>query len=226
MSKLRYKEIEKNLSEKHGEIAFQVTLGVRKLGLNKYEFQQIREKIYLEAETLVENQMPSNNAFQKKLEQLSNRLTSKALKKTKFEVLFNIVFVVFAIMSICFPILYGMNFGSNLETGKFYSVGVYFYIRLDSIFSILLCFFAGVIIALLFQAMDKGKKIKVITIASITCLSILFIVQAISNSFPGKVLKLNFIIFELMFLLLGTSGYFLENYLAKKFYTQKHLKSN
>ena len=47
MNKLRYKEIEKNLSEKHGEIAFQVTLGVRKLGLNKYEFQQIREKIYL-----------------------------------------------------------------------------------------------------------------------------------------------------------------------------------
>ena len=225
MNKLRYKEIEKNLSEKHGEIAFQVTLGVRKLGLNKYEFQQIREKIYLEAETLVENQMPSNNAFQKKLEQLSNKLTSKALKKSKIEVALNIIFVVFAIMSVCFPILYGMNFGSNLETGKFYSIGLDFYVRLDSIFSILLCFFAGVIIALLFQAMDKSKKVKVVAIASICCLSTLFIIQAISSSFPGKILKFNFILFELIFLALGAAGYFIENYLAKKFFDKKHLNN-
>lgn len=221
MKKLRYKEIEKDLPREHAEIAFNVVGFVRKKGLNRQEFIHIRERIYEEAETLFENQVPSGESFKKRLEQLSIKLCSKALNKSPLEFISNICFVSFAILSVIFPIVYGISFGRTLENG-IYSKGIYFYMNLYNLFMGYLYLCIGVIFSLAIQPIEKVKKLKIVGIAFLICFALGILVYSIAGSFPDFMFKFNFIIFEILFLGLSIGCYFLEEYLSKKSYKAKH----
>lgn len=221
MSKLRYKEIEKMLPKEHDEIVFNIVGFVRKKGLNRQEFVYIREKIYEEAEKLFENQVPSGNSFQKRLEQLSTKLCAKALRKSPLEFLANICFVIFAILSVVFPIVYGVSFSRDSQYGL-YSNGIYFYLNLANLFMGYLYLCIGVLVSLLIQPIEKGKKLKIIGLVFLIFLVVGIIIYALAGSFPDFIFKINFIIFEIIFIALSIGSYFLENYLSKKAFNLKH----
>ena len=78
MSKKLYKEITKRLPKDYEEIAFEVSSENRKLGLNKHEFNMIRDRVYEEVETLYNERIPAGDSLKKKVSHVNDKLAQKA----------------------------------------------------------------------------------------------------------------------------------------------------
>ena len=217
----KYKEIDKKLPREHGDIAFSVVNQVRKKGFNRYEFNHIREKIYLEAEKLFDEQVPPGDYYRKRLEQVATKMSMKALPKGKLEILGNILFIVFTIFSVSFPIIYGINFAQKTTSG-IYSRGIYFYISLISLFYTTLYLTLGVVVATSLQNLERRKKWVLIGSILAVAVVVLIVLYALSENFPDFRFKINFIVLEVTSLLLAIGGFFLENQLSKKSFKNKH----
>lgn len=216
----KYKQIDKSLPKNYSDIAFSTVNSLRKNGCNRYEFRYIRDKVYLEAEKLY-NEQETVDSFKRKLEQCATKYSSKASVKTKLELVCNFVFVLFAILSIVFPILYGVGFAHNDSNGN-YSHSIYYSINLYNLFLMFMYFSIGALVASFLQKIDKKKKtvLMVITIGieAVICASL----YALSDTYPEFFLSINFVLFELQFIALAVAGYFIEETLAKKAFEKKH----
>ena len=221
MRKYQYKRIQKKITSEHDEKVFDVIGQIRKIGLNKYEFVTIRDKIYLEAERLYDERCPANDDFYNKLLKLSNKLTQKALKKSILENIGNLLFTIFVIITIALPITYGINF-SNPVGSSIYSKGLYLHLNLYNLFLMVLCCIAGIVIATIIQRIEKNKKKNLIIITCCVGLVLCVLIYALSVNFPDFFLKINFLVFESLALVLSIGGYFLEDAIASKNYKEKH----
>ena len=221
MSKYQYKRIQKKITNEHEEKVFDIVGQIRKMGLNKYEFATIREKIYLEAEKLYDERCPANDNFYNKLLKLSNKLTQKALKKSILENIGNLLFTIFVIITIALPITYGINF-SNSVGSSIYSKGLYLHMNLYNLFLMTLCCAVGIVIATLIQRIEKNKKKNLIIITCCAGLVLCILIYALSVNFPDFFLKINFLVFESLALALSVGGYFLEDVIATKKFKEKH----
>lgn len=220
MKKRKYKEIEKSLPKNHGEIVFSVVGGVRKQGFNKYEFRRIREKIYFEAEKLVKDHVPAEDGFRKKLEQEATRLTAKAIKRKPMEVAGNLLFIVFTICAISFPVVYGLNFLNSSQQG-IYSRGLFLCLNTYHLFlTYVYCAF-GIVIATFLQQIDKEKKKRFVGITLSVCLLLGVAIYILYVYFPETTLKINFVVGELLLVAAAAGGYFLEEIPAKRAFEKK-----
>lgn len=221
MEKYRYREIEKNLPSEFEQIAFSITGNVRKQGFNKYEFKYIREKIYQEAEKLMLEKV-SKDVFIKKLNQVADKYLSKGLKKTPLENVTSILFVVFLIVSVCLPFIYGINFNKNPEDYPIFASGLDINVSLSSVFYLVLYFGLGLGVALLMQKMDTKKKVKVLVIVSLLIIALLTLISALTAKYPGLILSFNIIISELVMIALTFGCYYIEDIIAKKGFEDKY----
>lgn len=221
MSKYQYKRIQKKITSEHEEKVFDVVGQIRKMGLNKYEFVTIRDKIYLEAERLYDERCPANDNFYNKLLKLSNKLTQKALKKSIFENIGNLLFTIFVIISVALPITYGINFKNPIGS-SIYSKGLYLHLNLYNLFLMILCCAVGMIVATLIQRIEKNKKKNLIIAICGVGLVLCILIYALSVNFPDFFLKINFLVFESLALILSTGGYFLEDIVSSTKFNEKH----
>lgn len=216
----QYKKIDKTLPRIDSDIAFEVTNEVRKLGLNRYEFKHIREKIYLEAEKLYHENIPGGAEFKKKLEQVANKYTSKALRKTPIEITLNFIFVIFIIISFSFPFVYGLNF-LNKPDNSIYSNGLNLYVTFNNLCLTFIYLSLGVLVATFIQNIEKKKKNTLAIIVVCVGAAISLILYALGQNFKNH-LAINFIALEIVSIILTLSSYFIEDKISKKRFTEKH----
>jgi len=221
MKKRRYKEIEKSLPQKHGEIVFSVVGGVRKQGFNKYEFKRIRERIYLEAEKLVKDHIPAEDGFRIKLEQEATRLSAKAIKRKPAEVVGNMLFIVFTICAVSFPVIYGLNFLNSSDQGM-YSRGIYLFLSTYHLFlTYVYCAF-GIVVATFLQRIEKEKKKRFVAIACTACLIVGLALYILYIRLPDTTFKINFVVGELLCCAIAVGGYFLEEIPSARAFKKKY----
>ena len=224
MKKL-YKEIQKRIPKDYEEIAFQVSSENRKLGLNKYEFNTIRDRIYEEVEKMCGERMPANERLTTRLKHLNDKLVVKAEKKTHLENFANYLFIIFVILSVLFPLLYGINFNKP-ETNSVYSKGLDLFISYNNMFLTVVYATVGVLITAIFQNITSSQR-KMLIGVSLTIGIILGVTfYALGSINPDFRLRINFIAIEVVCLLMAIGGFFLEDFVAKKNYSKRHTSEN
>ena len=223
MEKLRYREIEKTLPEEFEQIAFSITGYVRKQGFNKYEFRYIRERIYQEAEKLMQEKV-SKEAFIKKLNLVADKYLSNGLKKTLLENIASILFIIFTIACFSLPIIYGVNLNKNKDDYHIFALGFDINISLSIVFSLVIYFALGLGIALLMQKIDLKKKIRALIVFALFIFVSLIIIKTISNQHPNFIIRLNIFISEIVLIILIALCYYVEDIVAKKRFSNKYTK--
>lgn len=213
--KAKYKEIESRLSSDHGMIVFRIVGSIKRMGLNKYSFNHIRDKMYEEALKLYENHVPANETFEKKLLNCSDKLLLHAKERTLIEKISSISFVIFIILAVALPIVYLLNLSKSTE-GSIYSIGLDLCMSINMLFQIFLYSCLGVMIALVMQKTEKKKKSIATLIVVIVAAVVGFILYFLSYQFPDFILKVNIILGELIFIAIAIATYFLEDVIAKK----------
>jgi uncharacterized membrane protein len=203
------------------QVVFSITGLVRKQGFNKYEFKYIRDKLYEEAEKLIADRI-SKDALAKKLEQSAVKYINKGLKKKVLEFTFNILFVITAIVAVCLPFIYGLNFNKDPELYPIFSTGLDINIALSNVSNLLLYFGIGLSVALLIQKMEKAKKITLFAILVGVFILLITFFQELARQYPEVILKVNFILVELIALSLAVVSYFVEDYVARKSFNKKY----
>lgn len=221
MSNYKYREIMKNMPADYEKVVFSITGLVRKQGFNKYEFKYIRDKLYEEAEKLIADRI-SKDALAKKLEQSAVKYINKGLKKKVLEFTFNILFVITAIVAVCLPFIYGLNFNKDPELYPIFSTGLDINIALSNVSNLLLYFGIGLSVALLIQKMEKAKKITLFAILVGVFILLITFFQELARQYPEVILKVNFILVELIALSLAVVSYFVEDYVARKSFNKKY----
>ena len=221
MSNYKYREIMKNMPADYEQVVFSITGLVRKQGFNKYEFKYIRDKLYEEAEKLIADRI-SKDALAKKLEQSAVKYINKGLKKKVLEFTFNILFVITAIVAVCLPFIYGLNFNKDPELYPIFSTGLDINIALSNVSNLLLYFGIGLSVALLIQKMEKAKKITLFAILVGVFILLITFFQELARQYPEVILKVNFILVELIALSLAVVSYFVEDYVARKSFNKKY----
>ena len=221
MSNYKYREIMKNMPADYEQVVFSITGLVRKQGFNKYEFKYIRDKLYEEAEKLIADRI-SKDALAKKLEQSAVKYINKGLKKKVLEFTFNILFVITAIVAVCLPFIYGLNFNKDPELYPIFPTGLDINIALSNVSNLLLYFGIGLSVALLIQKMEKAKKITLFAILVGVFILLITFFQELARQYPEVILKVNFILVELIALSLAVVSYFVEDYLARKSFNKKY----
>lgn len=221
MSNYKYREIMKNMPADYEQVVFSITGLVRKQGFNKYEFKYIRDKLYEEAEKLIADRI-SKDALAKKLEQSAVKYINKGLKKKVLEFTFNILFVITSIVAVCLPFIYGLNFNKDPELYPIFSTGLDINIALSNVSNLLLYFGIGLSVALLIQKMEKAKKITLFAILVGVFILLITFFQELARQYPEVILKVNFILVELIALSLAVVSYFVEDYVARKSFNKKY----
>ena len=221
MSNYKYREIMKNMPADYEQVVFSIAGLVRKQGFNKYEFKYIRDKLYEEAEKLIADRI-SKDALAKKLEQSAVKYINKGLKKKVLEFTFNILFVITAIVAVCLPFIYGLNFDKDPELYPIFSTGLDINIALSNVSNLLLYFGIGLSVALLIQKMEKAKKITLFAILVGVFILLITFFQELARQYPEVILKVNFILLELIALSLAVVSYFVEDYVARKSFNKKY----
>lgn len=221
MSNYKYREIMKNMPADYEQVVFSIAGLVRKQGFNKYEFKYIRDKLYEEAEKLIADRI-SKDALAKKLEQSAVKYINKGLKKKVLEFTFNILFVITAIVAVCLPFIYGLNFNKDPELYPIFSTGLDINIALSNVSNLLLYFGIGLSVALLIQKMEKAKKITLFAILVGVFILLITFFQELARQYPEVILKVNFILLELIALSLAVVSYFVEDYVARKSFNKKY----
>ena len=221
MSNYKYREIMKNMPADYEQVVFSITGLVRKQGFNKYEFKYIRDKLYEEAEKLIADRI-SKDALAKKLEQSAVKYINKGLKKKVLEFTFNILFVITAIVAVCLPFIYGLNFNKDPELYPIFPTGLDINIALSNVSNLLLYFGIGLSVALLIQKMEKAKKITLFAILVGVFILLITFFQELARQYPEVILKVNFILVELIALSLAVVSYFVEDYVARKSFNKKY----
>ena len=221
MSNYKYREIMKNMPADYEQVVFSIAGLVRKQGFNKYEFKYIRDKLYEEAEKLIADRI-SKDALAKKLEQSAVKYINKGLKKKVLEFTFNILFVITAIVAVCLPFIYGLNFNKDPELYPIFSTGLDINIALSNVSNLLLYFGIGLSVALLIQKMEKAKKITLFAILVGVFILLITFFQELARQYPEVILKVNFILVELIALSLAVVSYFVEDYVARKSFNKKY----
>lgn len=216
-----YKEIASRIPREYEQIAFQISNECRQLGLNKYEFNQIRDQLYQEVEDAFNQRIPSSDNLKKKLHHYMEKLSKKAIRKSPLELLFSYLFVIFIILSTCFPIVYLLSFTKSNISG-IYSSGLSLYINFYNIFLSVTYCFLGVLVAAFIQNITSSQRKKLIlsTLLIGVFLAALFFV--LSLNFPDLYLNLNFIICEFVFVAITFGGFLLENKIAKEKFDKRN----
>lgn len=214
-----YKEIAKRIPNEYEQIAFQLSNEIRQFGLNKYEYKDIRDQIYQEVESNFTQRVPASDHLKKKLKQLFDKKIKKGLKKTNKELFGSYIFIIFLILSTCFPIIYALSFTRSQASGL-YSNGLNLYINFYNLFLTTCYCFLGVLVASLVQNISKIQRKKLILSTLLIGIIFALIFIILANSFPDFFLKLNFIIFEIIAIILTIFGYFLEDKIAYKMHEE------
>ena len=221
MKKKQYKEISKKLPKEYEEIAFDISSENRKIGLNKYEFNMIRDRVYIEVENLYNERIPAGDALKKKVGHINDKLVQKAARKTKAELIGNYLFIIFTILAVLFPLVYGLSFNKPDTAGAF-SKGIYIFVSFNNMFQTVLYCCIGILITALIQNVStKQRKALIystIGIGLVLCVSLF----ALGTSFPDFRLKINFIVTEVLFLALMFGGFFLEEEVSRRLFYKKH----
>jgi hypothetical protein len=220
MKEYRYKQIDKSLPIKFSNIVFSIVGNIKKQGFNKYNFKDIREKIYLEAESLYEENV-SEETFIKKLNQTAEKCLTKAIKKRPLENASGVLFIIFAIITLALPIVYLMNFNSTFEKNPFVSEGLNISMQMGNLSNLVSYFCIGVLFAILIQKMDKRAKWIILGSLTIAFILLVSFLQAFASLDPERIISINFVLCELISLVLTIGFYYAEDYLAKKSYSSK-----
>ena len=86
----------------------------------------------------------------------------------------------------------------------------------------ILCCAVGMIVATLIQRIEKNKKKNLIIAICGAGLVLCILIYALSVNFPDFFLKINFLVFESLALILSTGGYFLEDIVSSTKFNEKH----
>ena len=135
----------------------------------------------------------------------------------------NISMVVFVLFSILLLFVYLYRLFVKVET--YYSQGINLYISLDNLRNMVIYGFLGSIFATFLQKIDKKRKWIQASIITGVGLAFLILLIVLGNVVTENI-KLNMLIIVPVFLALGIGFYFLNDFLAKKKYSNKILSEN
>ena len=212
---MSYREIEKELPNEYLRIVLEVVGFVRQEGLNKYSFKKIRDAIYVEAKSYLDKKTPANDELRKQLSQFAAKKVGKGLKKSWIESFSSIVFIVGIILGIGLPIFYGVSF-INTEEIDAYSKGIYTYMNYNRLFVTSIYLAVGMFLSSMITKGDPKKKTRIIITVGVVSVTIVGIAFGLSKLFEGQYIRINFPLWESIFIILSAVSYVLEDFVASK----------
>ena len=212
---MSYKEIEKELPNEYLRIVLEVVGFVRQEGLNKYSFKKIRDDVYVEAKSYLDKKTPANDELRKQLSQFAAKKVGKGLKKSWIEAFSSIVFIVGIILGIGLPIFYGVSF-INTEEIDAYSKGIYTYMNYNRLFITSIYLAVGMFLSSVITKGDPKKKTRIIITVGVVAVAIVGIAFVLSKLFEGQYIRINFPLWESIFIILSAVSYVLEDFVASK----------
>lgn len=213
----------KALNGKYYDFLFEVTKYLQSQNLTKYAFYKLRDQAIEDIYNAQNEGITIEKIYKRGYELHFQKKVEKLPKMGVLEQISNISMVVFVLFSILLLFVYLYRLFVKVET--YYSQGINLYISLDNLRNMVIYGFLGSIFATFLQKIDKKRKWIQASIITGVGLAFLILLIVLGNVVTENI-KLNMLIIVPVFLALGIGFYFLNDFLAKKKYSNKILVEN